>query len=400
MGVQSRLIGVDAAGVGGIFLMAGTSFLALIPRAVVGGALLYLGLAFLAEWLYDAWFQLPRLDYILVVAIMIMIDAVGLLPGIVLGLAIAVVLFVVIYSRIDVVKHERTGASTQSRVTRSQRQRQILRARGDELAIFQLQGFLFFGTANTLYERMRHRIHGPDQRSLRFVVIDFGEVTGLDSTALISFARMQQLAQAHGVVLVFTQLARAAQERFRKAGLQGEEEGVMREFADLDHGLEWCENELLRIAGATGEDRQTLQELFAAIIPEATNLASLFRYLERRTAECGAYLMRQGDPPEDMYFVESGQVTAQMEPADGPPVRLETMHGGSVVGELGFYLGNQRTAAIVVDEPSIVYRLSRRDLQRMEEADPDAAAVLHRIVAQLLAERVVHLNTMVDGLQP
>ncbi len=115
--------------------------------------------------------------------------------------------------------------------------------------------------------------------------------------------------------------------------------------------------------------------------------------------ESGVYLIRQGDAPDVVYLVEKGQVTAQLETTNGGrPVRLETMRGGRVVGEIGFYLGAKRTAAVRADEPTTVYRLSLEQLKQMEATDPEAASTFHRLIVHLLAERVSHLIRAVDAL--
>jgi CRP-like cAMP-binding protein len=97
--------------------------------------------------------------------------------------------------------------------------------------------------------------------------------------------------------------------------------------------------------------------------------------------------------------VESGQVTAQLEQEDQAPVRLETMRSGRVVGEIGFYLGKVRTAAVVADEACTVYRLSSASLERMEREAPQGAFTFHRIIIHLLAERATHLIRTVSALQ-
>lgn len=75
------------------------------------------------------------------------------------------------------------------------------------------------------------------------------------------------------------------------------------------------------------------------------------------------------------------------------------MRSGHVVGELGFYLGGKRTAAVVADEPSTVYGLSREELNHIEQTDPEAASMLHRVIVHLVGERVVHLIRSVEALQ-
>jgi SulP family sulfate permease len=109
--------------------------------------------------------------------------------------------------------------------------------------------------------------------------------------------------------------------------------------------------------------------------------------------------MAQGSAPDSLFFVESGQVTAQLERPSQEPIRLETMGNGRVVGEMGFYLGQVRTASVVADMPGVVYELSRQKLAQMEAEASEAAAGLHRLIAHLLAERATHLVETVEALQ-
>jgi SulP family sulfate permease len=112
----NRLTGLVGAGVCALALTVGASGLALFPRAVLGGLLLFLGLSFLKEWVVDAWFRLPRGDYFVVILILLLAAAMGFLEAVGLGIVAAVVLFVINYSRTDVVRHKLSGASQQSRV--------------------------------------------------------------------------------------------------------------------------------------------------------------------------------------------------------------------------------------------------------------------------------------------
>ena len=73
------------------------------------------------------------------------------------------------------------------------------------------------------------------------------------------------------------------------------------------------------------------------------------------------------------------------------------MSNGRVVGEVGFYLGGQRTADVVADEPSVLYRLSLPEMTEMQTNDPEAASTLHRLIAILMAERVTHLTAVVEA---
>jgi CRP-like cAMP-binding protein len=115
--------------------------------------------------------------------------------------------------------------------------------------------------------------------------------------------------------------------------------------------------------------------------------------------EAGQILMRTGDGAEDLFFIESGQVTAQLSRPGRAPIRLETTGSGNVVGEIGFYLGQARTADVISDERGTVYRLSLERLKDLESTNPEVASVLHQAVVHLLAERVVRLTHTVQALE-
>ncbi len=394
----SRLVGLIAAAVCAIVLLFGASALSLIPIVIVSALLLYLGLEFLYEWVIEGWSRLPKIDYFIVIVILFVTAAIGFMEAVALGLIVAVLLFVVGYSRIDVVRHELTQTTYYSRVARSRRQRQILQQAGTQLLILELQGFIFFGTADNLRQRIWRRIDDPEQPLPDYVLLDFRRVTGLDSTATQSFTRMQQLAGSKGFTLVYagpsTQVRRQLEH-----GLGGSGQEMVCFSTSLEEGVEWCENQVLQQAGgAVQEQLPSLPQQMAEILPDAEFLSEMLPYLEEMKVEAGTCLIREGDPAQDLYFVQDGQVTAQIDLEKGDPVRLETM-GGGVIGEIGFYLGYERTASVVADAPSTVYRLSHENLQRMEKESPKAAANMHCLIVHLLSERVSHLVQTVSALE-
>lgn len=391
LGAAVRLTGLVAAAICGVAMVLGGAALGYVPTIVFGALLVYLGLSFLWEWVVVARRRLPTIDYAIVLLILGVIAAVGFLPGVVVGIIAAVIMFVVSYSRTSIVKHELSGATFKSRVTRSADDRAMLEALGDQAYFLQLQGFIFFGTANGLLEQVRARARATPTR---YVVLDFRQVIGLDSTALLSFDKMRQLARENGFTLVLAGLSPGLRRQFSRGGIE-EEAGVVRFATDLDRAAEWCEEQ---ICAAADVAERSLTDYLQDIVPgEATR--RLVGYLERLPVSQGEHLLHQGAEADDLFFIESGQLTAQLESADAAPMRLETMQGGRAVGELGFYLGTRRSAAVVADRPSVVYRLTQATLARIEHEDPEAAYAFHRLVVHLLGERVLHLVRAVDALQ-
>ena len=122
--------------------LLGTSLVSSIPRLVVAGLAIYIGLELLHEWVVVARRTLARSDYAVVLMIFAVIAIENFLWGVALGLVVTTLLFLVSYSRIDVVRYELSGDAVQSRVARDRRQRQWLQREGARLLALQLQGYL------------------------------------------------------------------------------------------------------------------------------------------------------------------------------------------------------------------------------------------------------------------
>jgi SulP family sulfate permease len=397
MGLRSRVVGVVAGVLCGLMLLSGIPFLWLLPKLVAGGLLLFLGLEFLFEWVIKARSRLEPGDYAVTLLIVGVMGTVGFLQGVMVGIAAALVLFVINYSRISVVKHELSGAEHRSNVDRPITHHRILHEKGDQTYILKLQGFIFFGTAHNLLGQVRRRALDAVRARLRFVVLDFRRVTGLDSSAVASFVKMRRLAEGEGFCLVLTQLPGGIQRALELEGIT--EKSQVRVFPDLDHGLEMCENDILLgevRAGAAPENtlRASLEPLWSADGEVDPFLARL----EQRDVPAGEYLIRQGAPGRELYFIESGQVSARVRLADGRELRLRTMGPAAVVGEMGLYLGQPRSASVITDQPTRVYCLSLAALENMHREAPATAAAFHRFVASLLAERLAHANATLQAL--
>src|SRR5262249_21806908 len=250
-------------------------------RLILGAVLVYLGIALLVEWVYEAWFRFPKIDFVISVSILGTIIFSGFLNGIIVGLVAAIILFVVSYSQVSIVRFALSGSEYYSRVTRSLPQQQFLESHGDQLYILKLQGFIFFGTANRIFDHVRERIQNHPVRTIRFVLLDFALVSGMDSTGLLSFARMLEWSKEQRVVLVLTGLRGRVQAQFAHGGFH-EESDSLRFFSDLDHGMEWCENKIIADTSATNLAPVDLLTELKAIVGNHAGVEKLLSYLRRQ----------------------------------------------------------------------------------------------------------------------
>lgn len=383
---SARAAGLVAALVPLTAVVLGSGLVELIPRMIVGGVLVFIGISFILEWAVDVRRSLSVGEHAIVLAILATVILRGLLPGVELGLVLAIAMFAITYSRIELVREGEFGSVYRSNVERPAGDRATLRALAQHVSVLRVNGFVFFGTASGLLERIRRREEaGP----LRFLVLDLGRVTGMDSSAALSLRKVAQLAGANGFELVLCAAKDAVQRQLGRGGVVASD-GIVRFEPDLDRGLQRCEDRLLE--GAERIAAEPFSEEPSAIP------AGLSTYLERRSLAEGTVLIRQGDPPDDLFVLESGRLRAERTTTDGTRMRLRSMRPGVVVGEVGLYTGAFRTADIIAETPSVVLRLSRESVERMEASDAALAATVHRWLAATLADRLTDALRAFDAL--
>ena len=399
MGVRSRLVGLISAGACLLLLGFGTEALGYIPKFILGGILFYTGLAFLTEWIFDAYFRLIREDYFLVVFILAIVALWGYPQGVGAGIIVAAVLFVLKYSAVNVISSTLSGDSHHSTVDRSPVEARLLNDRGGQIHIVRLKGFIFFGSADSLLNTIRERQADPGLPPLAYVILDFQQVSGLDTSGLVSIQKLMRLAQKTRFIILAASVPAEIQNSFRNAGLLDEGPGQLRIFRDRDFSIEWCENEILKreIAEKRAETRN-LPQILNDFHPWETDTSVLLHYLERQEVGKNHYLLLQGDPSDDLFFIESGRVRVVVELDNGRLMRVRTMEAGTVVGEIGLYLGQPRLASVVTEEPCVVFRLSADALLRMQKENPALASAFHEFMVRVLAERVTQQNRTLRAL--
>jgi len=388
MGAHSRLTGLVGTLLTILVLAAGAQLLSVFPKAVLGGVVAFLGLGLLVQWVIEGARKLTRADYLIVLLILAFIVFLGHLVGVVAGTVAAAVLFLVQYSRQSPIKYSLSGDVYRSTVIRNTRENALLQENGQQILILQLHNYIFFGTANTIVELIRNRVLAPDALPLRYVILDLRLVSDIDSSAALSFIRLHQLAHQFDFMLVYTQYSPALIQRIVLPDSADSTRNKVQLFSDLDRAMEWCEDRLLQTLNSAEPDTAPtlIQQMQIALGADTASL--IFRYLERLQLPQGSYLVHQGDESTDLFFVESGILSVQIEIPGRTATRVRTARAGTVLGEVAFYQHTKRTASIVAEQPSSIYMLSQAAMQTMWEENPMAAAAIHKYLAEVIAGRL------------
>ena len=372
IGTMAGLAVLVAASIGGMAAMS------LLPVGLLVIVLSYIGLDILYRWLIAGYREMPALDYAIVLVILGLTLVSDFAVAVVAGMIAATLRFAVAYSRIDVVRSGLSGRLRLSPIERSERDIEILLSRGAETLVFELQGFLFFGTANGLYDRIVARIESGTT-PVRNLVIDFRRVGGMDISTAFVFTRLQRYAKRHRLALVYTHLKGTEIDRLERSGaLAG---AAVR--PTLQDGLAEIEDDILRRADGDARAPSVLDMLFARAAAAGCPLAA-----ESERHGPGEVIFAQGDPSDTLVFLEEGRLSALVKHAGGEALRVAGFLPGSIVGEIGFFSDLPRTATVMSETEVRIRRVSREALRRVTDNSPDIAAEFHAHLSRLLARRL------------
>ncbi len=391
LGGERRLVGGLVGAICLVSLAFDASLLGYVPNLIPAGLLFFLGLEFLGEWVWQGYRRMPPAEWAILLLILVLIAAVGFVEGVAAGILVSTVIFVYNYARINVVRRNLTGAEFSSNVDRPRAVRAALTEHGGEVLILVLEGYLFFGTAARLLATARERLAGGVP--LRYLVLDFERVRGLDSSAAAAFQRLMEIAEEHGTTVVIARLGERLKRQLAANGLTLDSP-VLKVFPDLDQAMEWCEERMLEtmhLHAAEFDARVLLRDVGGEEAEE------LLKRLKPETYPDGHVLIHRGEGSRDMFLLTAGRLRVQITLDSGRTVRLRTVTTGALIGELAYVLGQARGADVVVEGGATLYRLSPEVVDRLEAEGMHARALLDHFIARALAERLSAANRSLEA---
>lgn len=395
LGGKGRLTGFIYSTLMVAAILAGAEFMKIVPTFLLGGLLIYVGLEFLIDWVWKARDELPLSDYVVVILILIVIILSDILQGVTFGFFVAIILFVVNYSKLSVIKIETNGSDHASNVDRDLETRELLNKEGNRVLILVLQGFIFFGTADKLITSIRNRIKDPEAYKVDFLVLDFHHVSQLDTSAIITFSKLAQLSDREGFHIVISGADDGSLKQLVKHGFFtfGDQEWERVYKEQLDTAVDWCERSILAdLKIDTGEHKLALADVLGRIAYEESDVKLLSDFFVTENRKAGEYLFNEGDKGESLYFVGSGTVLVVLKALNQKERILRKYKSGAILGEMAIYTGENRTASVRIEEDAQLFRLDKEKLEEMSRKFPASTAALHTHIVRVLAERLGRAN--------
>jgi anti-anti-sigma regulatory factor len=308
----------------------------------------------------------------------------SVMAGVVAGCLLAGTIFVINMGR-PIVRRTLHGSDIQSKRIRPGRDNAILSETGDQRAILQLEGVLFFGNADDLSARIKHLFQNADM-----VTLDMRGVSDIDASGAAILENIVNKSRGLKKDLLFCDVPSAhigiIKNLIRKAAKS--EEPIK---DDLDSSLEWMEEKslLLHANRRHQSDILPLGEIDILASIEGGDLERLREILTPQNFAPGDTICREGDDGDRMWLLAKGSVSVRLVLPDGRgDRRIASLARGTTIGEMALVESARRSATIVADEDVVCYELVRSDFDRLLAEYPIVATKLLSNLSRELARRL------------
>jgi sulfate permease, SulP family len=393
-GATGRLSGLTVAAISALMLVFAPMLLGYMPKFVLGGLLIYLGADQLHRWIVQSRRRLSAPEYLSLLAIIVIIVQWGFIAGILIGVVIGCTTFALSAARIDSIKYSFDGSEYRSSLDRSRDDQTVLSAHGGKIQGLNLQSYLFFGSANRLYQHVKALLARHPE--CRYLLFDFKQVTGIDSSAAYSFAQIKRTAQERGIKLVLVHLPATAEKALRSSEFISKEVSIIPE---LDHALEWCENEIITQHQGLEQEEASLRDWFAQILGTEADALDLIGRCERLEVDAGETIVRSGEAAESMHFILDGRVGIMVPADQGGTTRVRSLGRYTTIGEMGLVSHSPRSATIQAEVASILYVLSTHQFEAIKSENPALGQKLLTYFVTVMAERLTFANRTIAVLR-
>ncbi len=375
-----------------------------IPTFLSAGFVMFLGIELLVGWLIEAARRYSVTESITVVVILGFVVFSGFLQATIAGFVAASVLFAYSYARLPIVRSTASLASIPSTRERPPEETAFLRQFGDAVEVMRLHGYLFFGSTERVVTHVRERLDDASRPPLRALLIDATLVPGIDAASAAAFERVRSLGAQRGVRVLLCGANPSIVAVLGRCGVAivpGDTPptdasfGAITAFDRIDPALHHIETWLL--SSAPRHPELTLRERVAGDVDHEL-FDALITLMRCSSHDTGEVILQSGEPGDELLVVERGTVAVIRRTAEGEVHRLREMTAGAVIGDIGFILGQVRSADVVATEPTTVLRLGRDELDELEDREPALYALVHRIISRALAEKVITANLMTDQI--
>ena len=366
-----------------------------IPLTVIAGIIVSVGFGLFDKWTLDLFRKLLQArqqqkrifaNLTVTIAVAVITICVNLIVAVLIGIAIASGLFVWRMGS-SIIKKRYSGDQIGSKKVRSIKNTILLQERSKGIIVYELQGPLFFGSADKLAMQIENAMN-----RYTYCILDMKRVNEIDSTGAKILGQISKKVNESGKYLLISYLMDdpSLSDFLKAMGVYD----ILSEncfFPDTDAALEWAEDNVLTqsidLAVISGGIQLEQMDIFKDFTQE--EIRTLKHKLVRKSFKKGEKIVKEGDTDRNLFFLTRGSVSVRIFlPESNRYKRLITYSPGVLFGELAFLDGSPRSADVWSDEDSETYLLSPDEYTVLQDQTPEIAVKLIRNIAVEMSERL------------
>jgi glutaminase len=230
--------------------------------------------------------------------------------------------------------------------------------------VYALHGDLLFAGAESVVREVTER--APE---LEVIVLDIARVSEIARVARTMLAATRAELQVRGCRLAVVD----------PDGALGDDAAI-EVFEDVDEATAWAEDRLIERHGGTLATTAPIplaeHGLAGDLRPD--QLGALRPLLERRRLTVGERVVSAGDAPAGIFFVVSGQASAEITDEQGVTHRVAVLPAGTSFGKRAVISGEPHATDVCADTDLDLFVLTPEAMRELERRSPRTAIALLR----------------------
>jgi SulP family sulfate permease len=396
VGARGRLNGPVYGLLMAVTIIFAGAAITLIPQSVMAGLLIFFGYLMIDDGTHRLLQQLlfPREDVrglqykrllvnfgvVLTVALVVvfgdMIKAAGV------GVVMAVLLFFMTNIK-PVMRRRLTGITHRSLRVRSMDASTVLDREGAQITMLEMEGSLFFGTA----ERLSSEVQTMNKRT-SVLILDLKRVRDIDATGARVLLQIARSTKAQECDLLLAGATPMVESVLRSSGMP---DAVPEHhwFDDSDQAFEAAEDHVLARSGIkVAHTSLALGQTMLAHGLTAEHVQVLSTYLKTREFTGRSFLFYQSDAGDSLFVAADGVVDIVLLLANKRQRRITSFAPGVIFGELALLDSKPRSATASIPATTQVWELTRANFDRIALEHPVIANQLLLNLSLSLSERL------------
>lgn len=294
----------------------------------------------------------------------------------------------------NVVRRETCASRQPSLRIRNPRDRDLLAQEGNKIALVELQGALYFASA----ERMIRQLVGILDTA-RYLILDFRRLNSIDAAAMRFFNDFLTSSHESSVEIAFAEISGGATGTSDMLAALASDKHV-RVFGTVDSALETYEDMVLELTRQPYDHTAFALDsinLFKGL--EREQLKKLEALVQPMQFEAGASVVTKGEEGRMLYLLARGSVSVVLTADGSDGLRVACIGPGQFFGEMAVLESGPRSADIVADERVVCYGLSTDQLEALSAEEPRIMSTIMSNMAREFASRIRNGNKVILSLQ-